>query len=441
MAGAQRSFTRRAGAVIAPVVLVMMSGLPAQAAELYDAPAMRPCPGGLDGVSACYGGRDRKGAYYLIAIPKAGRNVLVVHAHGGPRHVAPAPNGSDEDLVRFAPMVRAGFAWIGTTYRNGGYGVRAAAEDVERSRAIYWQYFSKPRLTILHGQSYGGNVVAKLAESGALDTDGTKRFDGVFLTSAAVGKRLDTYDTLIDLRVVYQFFCRNLPLPAETPYPAWQGLQRGSTRSRENVRHKVDACTGVDKAAVSRTPAQRRALKAILGATGLAETQLAARVELTTIRLQDVVMNFLGGRNPFDNTHIRYRRSGQDAALNRGVERFSGSQEARDLLSYDSDLRGMIAVPTIALHARFDPVVDYRAQLQFRKVVEQAGQSHLLLQLLTRETEHSTLSEPATLASLLALVDWIDRRRKPTLADVESGCTRLAADKHAQCQLMPLEEK
>ena len=128
----------------------------------------RACPGDIGTYANCLGGQDNNGAYFLVAVPKISNGILIVHAHGGPRHVPPAPNGADEDLVRFSAMVAAGYSWIGTTYRDGGYGVRLAAADVEQSRAIFWRQFGRPKRTILHGQSYGGNVVAKLAELDAL---------------------------------------------------------------------------------------------------------------------------------------------------------------------------------------------------------------------------------------------------------------------------------
>jgi alpha-beta hydrolase superfamily lysophospholipase len=319
----------------------------------------RACPGDIGTYANCLGGQDNNGAYFLVALPKVSNGILVVHAHGGPRHVPPAPNRADEDLVRFSAMVRAGYSWIGTTYRDGGYGVRLAAADVEQSRAIFWRQFGRPRRTILHGQSYGGNVVAKLAELDALDAQGQPKYDGMLLTSAAVGKRIETYNKLVNTRVVYQFFCRNLPLPNETQYPAWQGLPKQTDFTRAELQRRVNACTGADRAPADRTPEQARNLRAIIRATGEDAKELSKRLELTAFRFQDVVHNFLGGLNPFDNTNIVYRGSGQDAALNRGVERFRGTSKARDLLAYDSDLSGTIIIPTISLQAKFDPVVNY----------------------------------------------------------------------------------
>jgi len=393
----------------------------------------RPCPGELDGLAACFGGKDRNGAYFLIAQPKAPNGVLVIHAHGGPRHVDPAPGGSDEDLARYAMMVREGYAWIGTTYRTGGYGVRLAVADVDVARQIYWSRFGRPRKTIVHGQSYGGNVAAKLGELIALDEGGAPLYDGIMLTGAAVGKRLETYDGLITARVVYQFFCKNLPYPHEAQFPAWQGLPKQSTMPRTEARRRINECTGIDLNPKARTPEQARNLTAILGATSFTQPELAHRLELTTFRLQDVVHNFLGGQNPFTNSKTIYRGSGHDGALNRGVERFSGDTKARDRISYDSDVSGTLIVPTISLQAKFDPVVSYRAQAHYRKVVDRAGQSHLLFQLLTRENMHSGLAESQYLATLATLVEWSDSHQKPTLAGVRRTCANYATETGTPC--------
>jgi hypothetical protein len=427
------------------IPLLTLSANGVQASELIAAtqevPAPRACPGAVGTYASCFGGQDRNGAFYLIAIPATPNGTLVVHAHGGPRHVPPSPNGSDEDLVRFSVMVRAGYSWIGTTFRSGGYGVRQAAEDVAISSSIYWHHFGRPKRTVLHGQSYGGNVAAKLAELAALDANGRAKYDGVILTSAAVGKRIETYNTLINTRVVYQYFCRNLPSPDEGQYPAWQGLPRQAGFTRDELRRRVNDCTGAELSPKDRSARQVANLKAIMGATGETAANLSARLELATFRFQDVVHNFLGGLNPFDNSATVYKGSGSDGALNKGVERFAGTAKARDLLAYDSDLSGTIVIPTIILQARFDPVVNYRAQAYYRGLAEQAGQSHLLLPLLTSEDQHSKLSESQYLAALAAMSDWLDSGQRPSVKSIKQKCAGFAATNRQPCLFIGSKDK
>lgn len=82
--------------------------------------ASTPCPGSVADVADCLSARDANGAWLLVAMPKQWNRRLVVHVHGGPRLHAPREGDGGEDLDRFSSLVRAGYAWIGTTYRRGG---------------------------------------------------------------------------------------------------------------------------------------------------------------------------------------------------------------------------------------------------------------------------------------------------------------------------------
>ena len=126
-------------------------------------------------------------AGYRIEVPKNWNGILVVHSYGGPRLAVPEPDDALEDLKRFAVTVEEGYAWAGSNYRREGYGVRMAAEDTENLRKIAWQKLGKPKLTLLHGQSWGGNVAAKAAELYTIDGNGQQVYDGVVLTSGLLG--------------------------------------------------------------------------------------------------------------------------------------------------------------------------------------------------------------------------------------------------------------
>src|SRR3546814_1814670 len=55
--------------------------------------------------------------------------------------------------LRFAVTVQVGYAWIASSYRRGGYGVRMAAEDSEAARKIFIASFGQPRHTIEIGRA------------------------------------------------------------------------------------------------------------------------------------------------------------------------------------------------------------------------------------------------------------------------------------------------
>ena len=111
----------------------------------------------------CLRGRTAR-ALYLVVMPAQWNGVLVVHAHGGPTLGEPKLERADEDMARWAVLVKAGYAYAASVFRQGGVAVRSAAEDTERVRRIFVAHVAQPRRTILHGQSWGAGVAAKLAE-------------------------------------------------------------------------------------------------------------------------------------------------------------------------------------------------------------------------------------------------------------------------------------
>lgn len=297
-----------------------------------------------------------------------------------------------------------------------------AAADVDNSRSIFWQRFGRPRLTVVRGQSYGANVAAKVAELHALDIDGKRNFDGVLLTNGVLWGGTKAYTFRADLRAVYQYFCRNHPRADEPQYPLWQGLPLDSKLTRPELELRVNACTGAGLPEEQRSPEQQKRLTAITAATGIGAENLLRHLEWATFTFRDLVQLRLGGRNPFDNANTVYAGSGEDDALNRGIVRFRADPAAVSALAYDSDLTGQIVLPTITVHAQHDPVASAQGDAHYGRQVTAAGNSGLLLQLLTNESDHSRLSDAEVLAALGALVGWIDTGTRPRPEKIRADC-------------------
>lgn len=422
-------------AFLSALLFWLTAGATAQAAEA--APKPLDCPPSVGAGVACLSGRDANGAWYVIAVPATWNRRLIVHAHGGPRMAPPEAKDPLEDLDRFSVMVRAGYAWIGTTYRRGGYGVRMAAEDTDASRRTFWARFGRPEMTILHGQSWGGNVAAKASELYAIDADGRGNYDGVLLTSGVLSGGTRAYGFRADLRAVYQYYCRNHPHPTEAAYPLWQGLPRDGRLTRAELRARIDACTGVDRLTASRSPEQAKRLANILAVTGIREDQLVSHMAWATFLFQDLVQERLGGRNPFDNSATIYSGSSDDPALNAGVERFTADPEAVARLAYDSDLSGLIILPTLTLHALHDPIASFGAEAIYARTVAEAGRGSLLVQAATSEAEHSKLADAEYLVVLNALVEWIKGGQRPDPGRFQALCLAMPAPPQ-QCRFIGL---
>ncbi|WP_435271637.1 hypothetical protein [Streptomyces parvulus] len=412
-------------AALAAVLLGTLGSVSAAPARAAEPPAVADCPPALAEKATCWTGRDTGGAYYTMAVPQDWNGSLVVHAHGGPDlGDASDPARSTEDLGRWAVMVEEGYAWAGSAYRRGGYGARMAAEDTENVRRLFTQRFGRPERTYLHGQSWGGDVAAKAAE-----TYGARRgaYDGVLLTNGVLGGGSRGYDYRVDLRVVYQYYCRNHPRPTEPQYPLWQGLRPGSTMTNAGLDARLRECTGYDSAPADRTALQQRNLDDILAVTGIPERTLESHLRFATFTFRDIVSSRLDGRNPWSNRGVRYSGSHDDKALNAGVERFSADPAARRDLSYDSDLTGRVDLPVLTLHAIDDPTAFVEHEAAYRATLDGAGRGRNLVQTFTRESEHSSLSDSEYAASIAALDAWARTGRKPAPHSIAASCATFDA--------------
>ena len=373
------------------------------------------------------------GAYYLFAVPKSWNGALIVHASGGPRLSPRSPTFSNEDLTRFSVMVKEGYAWAASSYRRPGYGVRMAAADTDNARRMFVAKFGHPKLTIVHGQSWGGNVAAKLVELYAIGPDGTRNYDGALFTSGVLGGGTLGYDYRVDLRAVYQYYCANHPRPDEPQYPLWMGLPVGATLTEKQLEARVDECTGVKTPLAQRTMQQKENLANILSVVRIPEKTLIAHLAWGTFLFRNVVTKLLGGRNPFTNEGVRYSGSTDDNALNRGVRRFGDEPQAVAELGYDSDLTGQITIPVVTIHAIDDPTAFVEHEARYREAVDRAGNGRLLVQTFTREAEHSKLNTPQYAAALRALREWIDRGVKPTAEAMAASCQDFRTVYGEQC--------
>ena len=397
----------------------------------------QPCPAELPSQTRCYSGQDERGAFYWSAIPPSWNGVLVVHSHGGPSLKTPAPADPAEDLKRFAVMVREGYAWTGSSYRHAGLGVRDAAEDTDMARQLFWKAFGRPKRTLLHGQSWGGNVAAKAAELYGRDSGGVLNYDGVILTSAILSGGSRAYDFRADLRALYQYYCNNLPAPGEPAYPLWQGLAAQDPMTPKQVVERLNSCTGLHLAPGARSPQQQAALRNIVAVSRVPEAALASHLNWATGHFRDLTVRMLQGQNPFSNIGVNYTGSDDDAALNRGVQRFAATPEGLRALVYDSDLSGKLIVPTLSIHAIGDPTVHVEVDAAFKDTVAGAGASGLLVQSFTDEREHSKLATPQYVTLLRAMMEWIEQGKRPSPASLAAACERIAPAYQEACHFNP----
>ena len=399
---------------------VMLQG-PSTSVEA--APVATVCPSDIPAGTSCMSGKDSQGAYYMIAKPAKWNGTLVLHAHGGPDLSAPGPDRASEDLTRWSIMVKAGYAWAGSTYRQGGVEVRAAAEDTERLRGIFRKHVAQPSRTILHGQSWGAGVAAKGAEMFTEQTVGERPYDGVLLTSGVLGGGTQSYDFRTDLRVVYQYLCANHPRPSETQYALNLGLPASITMKQADVALRVNECLALNKPAAERTAEQKAKIQTIVNVIKIPESVIQSHLNWGTMHFQDISVKRTGGASPFGNEGAVYTGSADDAALNAGVLRYRADPAAYKKFADDADPTGKIPVPVLSTKWISDPTAFSELDARFRTVMNQGGSGDRLVQTFTTKGTHSFISDPTYPTLMTALLNWVDTGTKPTPAGISTACT------------------
>jgi len=126
--------------------------------------------------------------------------------------------------------------------------------------------------------------------------------------------------------------------------------------------------------------------------------------------------------NPFGNIGARYVGSADDDAVNAKVARYRAGPQALSRFAADTDPSGRIAMPVSTAHASDDPVAYVELEDVCRQTMQRAGRAGNLVQVYTDEAEHSDWSDPEYPALLEAVLDWVERRERPSTARLAQAC-------------------
>lgn len=150
-------------------------------------------------------------------------------------NLAPPGKLTAADLSPLAPLLlQFGFAVAPSSFRPnavglGGWAVADGTEDTENLRQQFILFFGQPDLTIVVGASEGGLITAEIAERFGKDEDGNLNYHGALPLCGPLAGGIENWWGGFDLRVVYQYYCQNLPRPNEPQYPLFLGLAPNNT--------------------------------------------------------------------------------------------------------------------------------------------------------------------------------------------------------------------
>ena len=373
----------------------------------------------------CYTGTNSKGSAYIIAVPPNWNGNLLLHAHGGP-DLSPNPDRASEVLDRWDIMVRAGYALAGTAFQPG-VEVRRAAEDTERLRGIFRTHIARPKMTFLHGQSWGASVAAKAAETYTQNTVGEVPYDAVLLSAGVLAVGTRSYDFRTDIRAVYQHLCNNHPRPTETQYALNLGFPAGITPpNNADLTARVNECLAINRPAAQRTPEQAAKIATLLSAVKIQENQIVSHLAWGTRHFQYISQRY--GASPFGNTGVNYSAPTNAEALNASVQRFKADPTAYQRFAEDADYSGRIPVPVLSVKWVDDPTAFVELDAYFKTLMQQSGAADRLVQTFVSTAEsHSYISDATYVTLLSSLSQWATTGKKPTALSVSENCPSAAA--------------
>lgn len=414
--------TMRIGFVARLVMLALGLGMCASAAQAG------PCPPGLPPGTDCLDGVDIHGAFYLIAVPANYNGNLVLWNHG--YTLSPPKPLTATDLGVAGGLLPFGFAAAASSYRADaiglqGWAVADGAQDTELLRQRFVDMWGKPNMTFVVGASEGGIITAEMAELFGQAEDGSLNYDGAMPMCGPLAGGQRNWFGGFDLRVVYQYYCQNLPQPSDAiQYPLYLGIVP-LTFPPPEVVNRVNQCTGVLLPPQSRTPQQQSNLDNILNVTRIPESFLITDMNFATFGLGELAQVRTGGLSPVTNLGVWYSGSTDDEALNAGVFRAGENPQAAEFLRNAYDPTGEIPMPVLTIHTIGDGLVVVENEHEYKETVRSAHHRQRLQQNYVNAGGHCQFTNSEVLAAFQSLVAWVSSGERPGRSDVADLCETL----------------
>ena len=345
--------------------------------------ALAVCAGTVAAATGDFGRLE--GADYRIDVPQNWNRELIVFYHGySPQPIRFAQGERISPM--FQPMLDEGYAVIQSGYSAGGWAVEQAYADTEKLRAAFVAKHGAPKQTWAMGMSMGGTLTTLTIESrpdiyaGALSLCG----------ASEPSDRLVQRD--LALRAAFDFyFPEVLPAVAEL---------RGPTAADE--RRVV--------AALAANPAARQALLRWYAAAE--EKNLPGVILFAGYEIAELTQRAHG--LPVGNAELIYAGSGDDAALNAGVHRYSADAKAALYLAHWYTPTGKLLKPLLALHDSGDPLVPAASANEYALAVARAGHGDNFVQQYVDREGHCVFTPQEIGHAFDELVAWQHSGKRPS---------------------------
>ncbi|MBI5505516.1 MAG: hypothetical protein HY899_11995 [Deltaproteobacteria bacterium] len=423
--------------------------------------AFQDCPTGV--TCTQYTGAGKNSSYFRINVPENWDGDVVVYNHGfdlNRKHIRNHETCENNSLVHCeadadcgsgnacneisysgldALVLPMGKAIAASTYSNTGWAPFDSAKDIKEILKFMKKEptIGKPTRVIITGHSGGGAVTA--------DATLKMKIDGAVPMCGAVAGGLPTWDTAVDVRLVYDFLCDEVVGARFTSQPdIGEKTTADSGADEIAMALKVNTCFGVlfPSSDPGEAAAQADRLSDFIALTEFTGTGMEAlsAMGFATLGLGDFVRDEdrLNGKHMGFNAtpDLDYSTMGTDPVLagefDTGVKRLTQGSGRKKLTkaSYPDFTKGKgkkVAYPILSMAGAADWLVIPPFQSVYDRAAQLGGK--LLTQTWISTYGHCTFSAQETQALFDEYFAWLDSAdlvaNQPTADDLKAACLAL----------------
>jgi pimeloyl-ACP methyl ester carboxylesterase len=330
---------------------------------------------------------DLNGAKFRIDLPEKWNGGLVMYCHG--YSTKPGSFGNPKLSPALAVFVEEGFALAQSGYVAGGWAVAEAMQDTEALRRYFTLKYGKPKETYVTGHSMGGHLTVALVESFPDAYDG-----GLELCGPLGAAHWFMMNRVFGMRAVFDYYFPGA-LPSPVKVPSDFAMNAALT---EQIVKLLEG--------KSEQAAAVRRFSEIKDNKGLAQTLV-----FWTYILKDLQER--GGGNPFDNRNIIYANTGDDNAVNEGVERYAADPRAAEYLRRYYTPTGRLTRPLLGIHTTYDPLVSPRDVNMYQTIAEEGGGQDLFVLQYVKRDGHCAIQADEVRRGFRELREWKTTGKRP----------------------------
>jgi len=409
------------------VLIALTLGLLISLSLIQRSPAAKAAPLDLSG--------EIDGAPYRIRVPEAWNGTLLIFAHGY-RDKADHPGEVDNrnadvapTAALEAPLLAQGFALAGTAYKDNGWAIKDAIQDVKNLAVFFRDNVAQPQRTIIVAASLGTFVGFKSMEQFGGIYDGALCLCGV----GAGATRL--WDSGVPLYLAYDIL---FGIPA-----SWGTV--GEVRNDIDFDTEVLAKLGPELSNIANFPKfEFIRLVAKNPGRGLVPPPPPAFYPgwaltdfffFTEARAE--LQRRAGG--PFvQNLDQSYDLTAAEKAYLAGIglptpvvdawlaqmnvrRNIDANPAARNYVRNNTDFNGKIHHPILTVHTIIDPLLVVANESAYAELNASRGKEDLLFQTYTTGVGHCNLTGPQILTEIGAIDSWVRTGVRPTNVSFPAG--------------------